>query len=191
MEKLCPCNIIVTEPSARRIGAVPSEEQSDGRGTIYKFMGTASELIEKLKEKKLKLITAESCTGGLIASTLTTIPGSSKVYDRGFVTYSNEAKTELLGVPKDLIEKYGAVSREVAEAMARGACREGRQDIAIAATGIAGPETSEHKPVGLVYLAICYQGKTRVLENHLTGTRIEIQTETVARAFDLVLSVIS
>ncbi len=151
-------------------------------------MGIAAELIKKLEAKKLKLVTAESCTGGLIAATIIAVPGSSKVFDRGFITYSNEAKTDLLCVPEELIKKHGAVSREVAEAMARGACSKG--NIAIAATGIAGPETSEHKPVGLVYLAVCYQGKTRVIENHISGSRIEIQAETVARAFDLILSVI-
>lgn len=153
-------------------------------------MSITSELIEKLKAKKLMLVTAESCTGGLIAATLTEIPGSSEVFDRGYITYSNEAKQELLGVPKELIEKHGAVSREVAEAMARGACRAGGERIAVSATGIAGPATSEHKPVGLVYVAVCYNGKTRVLENHLTGSRTDIQAETVARALDLVLSVI-
>jgi len=149
-------------------------------------MAHAQELIEKLLAKKLKLVTAESCTGGLIGATLTAIPGASKVFDHGFITYSNESKTALLGVPKALIAKHGAVSREVAESMARG----GGGDVAIATTGIAGPETSGHKPVGLIYLAVCYQGKTRVVELHLTGRREEIQAETVARAFELVLSVL-
>ena len=165
MEKLSPCNII-------------------------KFMATATELIERLKEKKLKLVTAESCTGGLIAATLTAIPGSSEVYDCGFIVYSNEAKIDLLGVPKELIKKHGAVSREVAESIARGACRKENTSISVAATGVAGPASSEHKPVGLVYIAVCYQGKVRVNENHLSGSRTEIQAETVSRAFDLILSVI-
>lgn len=154
-------------------------------------MHRAKELIEKLKEKNLMLVTAESCTGGLIASTITAIPGSSKVFDRGFVTYSNDSKHELLGVPKSLLEKHGAVSREVAESMARGACGNSKNAISIAVTGIAGPETSEHKPVGLVYIAICHEGKIRVIENHFSGNRLEIQAETVSRAFDYILSAIS
>ena len=149
-------------------------------------MANAQELIDRLAAKKLKLVTAESCTGGLIAATITAIPGASKVFDHGFITYSNESKIKLLSVPKELIEKCGAVSREVAEAMAKGA----GGDVAIAATGIAGPSTSEHKPVGLVYIAISHQGKTQAVELHLTGSREEIQAETVSRAFELVLAAV-
>jgi nicotinamide-nucleotide amidase len=153
-------------------------------------MQKTTDLLDKLKQKKLKLVSAESCTGGLLAATLTTIPGSSDVYDRGFITYSNEAKMEMLDVPRALIEKHGAVSAEVAAAMAKGALKNVSADIAIAITGIAGPKTSEHKPVGLVYIAVCHQGKTRIIENHLSGSRIEIQTEAVSRAFDLIGSVV-
>ncbi|MGD9668194.1 MAG: CinA family protein [Hyphomicrobiaceae bacterium] len=107
----------------------------------------------------LKITTAESCTGGLIAAILTEIPGSSDVFERGYVTYSNAAKTECLGVPANMIELHGAVSREVAQAMADGAASRARTDVAIAVTGIAGPGGgTAHKPVGLVHLAIHRKG---------------------------------
>ena len=93
-------------------------------------------------------------------------------------------------MPKDLIEKHGAVSREVAAALAEGAYHKSKADIAISTTGIAGPDTSDHKPVGLVYIGVCYNGSTRVIELHLSGNRKQIQTETVGHAFDLLLSVI-
>ncbi|MCA0434106.1 MAG: CinA family protein [Proteobacteria bacterium] len=115
---------------------------------------TASELVALLKTKKLMVATAESCTGGLVAAAITDVPGSSAVLDRGFVTYSNEAKTEMIGVPATLIRQHGAVSAEVAEAMARGAIAHSRADIAVAITGVAGPDGgSPEKPVGLVHFA--------------------------------------
>jgi nicotinamide-nucleotide amidase len=114
----------------------------------------ASELVALCTSAKLMIATAESCTGGLLAGTITEIPGSSGIFGWGVVTYSNEAKTELLGVPKELIDKHGAVSAEVAAAMAEGALARSGADIAVAVTGIAGPDGgSEEKPVGLVYLS--------------------------------------
>jgi nicotinamide-nucleotide amidase len=114
----------------------------------------AREIIERATERQRKIATAESCTGGLIAATLTEIAGSSAVVDRGLVTYSNEAKIDLLGVPAELIAAKGAVSEEVARAMAEGALARSRADVAVAVTGIAGPGggTAE-KPVGLVHFA--------------------------------------
>ena len=115
----------------------------------------AQQVLERCRAGKLMLATAESCTGGMIAAALTDIAGSSDVVERGFVTYSNEAKTEMLGVPADLIERVGAVSEEVAQAMAAGALAHAPVDLAIAVTGIAGPGGgSAEKPVGLVYLGI-------------------------------------
>jgi nicotinamide-nucleotide amidase len=114
----------------------------------------ASALLELCRARGLKIATAESCTGGLVAGALTDIAGSSDVVDRGFVTYSNEAKQQMLGVPAGTIEKYGAVSRETAEAMARGALGKAAADIVVAITGIAGPGGgSPGKPVGLVHFA--------------------------------------
>jgi nicotinamide-nucleotide amidase len=114
----------------------------------------AEKLLANARAKRLKIATAESCTGGLIASLLTEIAGSSDVFERGFVAYSNEAKEELLGVPHELLERFGAVSADVARAMALGALKHARADIAVAVTGVAGPGGgTEEKPVGLVHLS--------------------------------------
>jgi nicotinamide-nucleotide amidase len=116
-------------------------------------------VIEAARARGLKIATAESCTGGLVAGALTEIAGSSAVVDRGFVTYSNEAKQEMLGVPAETIEKHGAVSRETAEAMARGALGNANADIVVSITGIAGPGGgSKDKPVGLVHFAAASRG---------------------------------
>ena len=111
-------------------------------------------LLDLCKAKKLMVATAESCTGGLVAAALTDIAGSSAVVDRGFVTYTNEAKQQMLGVPSDTLARFGAVSRETAEAMVRGALGNANADIVVAVTGIAGPGGgSADKPVGLVHFA--------------------------------------
>jgi nicotinamide-nucleotide amidase len=118
-------------------------------------MSTAQRAFELLSVHGLKLATAESCTGGMLAAVITDIAGSSVVFDRGFVTYSNAAKVEMLSVPFDLITQSGAVSENVAMAMAQGALLHSAADIAIAITGIAGPSGgSAEKPVGLVHFAI-------------------------------------
>jgi nicotinamide-nucleotide amidase len=114
----------------------------------------AARLLDACRTGAKRIATAESCTGGLIAALLTEIPGSSDVVERGFVTYSNEAKIEMLGVPADLIAAHGAISEAVARAMAEGALLASKADIAISVTGVAGPGGgSEAKPVGLVHLA--------------------------------------
>jgi nicotinamide-nucleotide amidase len=145
----------------------------------------AADLLQHLKERKLTLATAESCTGGLIAATLTEISGSSDVVERGFVTYSNEAKTELLGVPMPLIATHGAVSEPVARAMAEGALAASRAQLAVAVTGIAGPGgATPTKPVGLVHLAVARRGgETRHERQVFPGDRKEVRLATVARAF--------
>jgi nicotinamide-nucleotide amidase len=114
----------------------------------------AEKLLRKARGLGLKIATAESCTGGLVAAALTSIAGSSDVFECGFVTYSNEAKAEMLGVDPALIEKHGAVSKEVAIAMAEGALRHSRASLTVAITGVAGPDGgSAEKPVGLVHIA--------------------------------------
>lgn len=114
----------------------------------------ATALLELCRRKKLRIATAESCTGGMIAATLTDIPGSSEVLDRGFVTYSNEAKQTMLGVPADTLRQFGAVSRATAEAMASGALAQSPAELAVSVTGIAGPGgATPGKPVGLVHFA--------------------------------------
>jgi nicotinamide-nucleotide amidase len=114
----------------------------------------ATTLLELCRRKSLHIATAESCTGGLVVAALTEIPGSSDVVERGFVTYSNEAKQTMLGVPADTLRSFGAVSRETAEAMARGALAHSPAELAISVTGVAGPGGgSPEKPVGLVHFA--------------------------------------
>ena len=148
----------------------------------------AERLLASCRAHGLKLATAESCTGGLIAATLTAIAGSSDVVDRGFVTYSNAAKVEMLGVPAELIAAVGAVSQEVAERMAEGAVGRSAADIAVAVTGVAGPGggTAE-KPVGLVWFALARRGRESRTERHLfPGDRRAVRLATVARALALI-----
>lgn len=119
----------------------------------------AAEILSLCSRHKFKLVTAESCTGGLIAAALTSSPGSSNVLDRGYVTYSNAAKIADLDVAVELIENHGAVSEEVARAMAKGAAETANVDVALAVTGIAGPGGgSPQKPVGLVHIAVAHRG---------------------------------
>jgi nicotinamide-nucleotide amidase len=121
----------------------------------------AKAVLDACGARGLKVATAESCTGGLVAGALTDIAGSSDVVDRGFITYSNQAKQQMLGVPAAIIEKHGAVSRETAEAMARGALGNADADLVVAVTGIAGPGGgSADKPVGLVYFAAASRSGT-------------------------------
>jgi len=130
----------------------------------------AHALLDLCRRKGLKLAAAESCTGGLLAATLTEIPGSSDVFERGFVTYSNEAKETMLGVPALILAMHGAVSRETAEAMARGALAHAPVELAAAITGIAGPGGAvEGKPVGLVHLAAAARSGRRILEERKYG----------------------
>jgi nicotinamide-nucleotide amidase len=147
----------------------------------------ASALLDELRARGLTLATAESCTGGLIAAALTEIAGSSDVVERGFVTYSNAAKTELLGVPPGLIAAHGAVSREVATAMAEGALQRSPAAVAVAVTGVAGPGGgSKEKPVGTVWLACARRDAETTAERRLfPGDRAAIRTATVLRAFEL------
>lgn len=137
---------------------------------------------------KLRLATAESCTGGLIAACLTEIPGSSDVLERGFVTYSDRAKTELLGVPQTLIKDKGAVSEEVARIMAEGALARAGVDLSVAVTGVAGPGGgTEAKPVGLVHIAASRKGRETIHEAHRFGAigRREIRMRSVEAALKL------
>src|SRR5450631_2020993 len=116
--------------------------------TDHFTIAAAAELIKLCVERKLTIATAESCTGGLVAGALTEVPGSSAVLDRGFVTYSNAAKQQMLGVSADILREHGAVSRQTVEAMARGALRAANTDVVVAITGIAGPDGgSADKPV--------------------------------------------
>ena len=150
-------------------------------------------IIERATELDIHIATAESCTGGLIAGALTEIAGSSAVVDRGFVTYSNEAKNELINVPMDVIERKGAVSATVARAMVAGALANSRAQLAVAVTGIAGPGGgTETKPVGLVYIAVqSLDGLAQVKEFKFADegatTRAQVREMTVHRALEMLL----
>ena len=152
-----------------------------------KLIDEAAALLAAYRTAGLRLATAESCTGGLVAAFLTEIPGSSDVVERGFVTYSNEAKTDLVGVPPDLLRAHGAVSAEVAGAMAEGALRHSRAQVAVAVTGIAGPGgATARKPVGLVFLAAARAGGPTLVERHrFIGARRAVRLAAVAAAFTL------
>lgn len=143
-------------------------------------------VVALLAKKNLKLTTAESCTGGMIASTLINVPGISDYYDEGYITYANKAKCKLLSVDEAVLKEKGAVSHEVAEMMARGAAKASGADVAIAVTGIAGPGGgTEEKPVGLVYIGCYLNGQVIVTENHFNGSRIEIRQKTTESALQL------
>jgi nicotinamide-nucleotide amidase len=152
------------------------------------LLSLAKTVLDAARAKKLRIATAESCTGGLIAGLLTEIPGSSDVLECGFVTYSNEAKEELLRVPKALIREYGAVSEAVACAMAEGAVANSSAQLAVAVTGIAGPGGgTKLKPVGLVHIAACRKGRPALHEEHRFGDigRTQVRLKTVEAALEL------
>lgn len=148
----------------------------------------AAELLATLRARSLTLATAESCTGGLIAAALTAIPGSSATVLAGYVTYSNEAKTRLVGVPAEMIAAHGAVSEPVARRMAEGALADAGADLAISCTGIAGPSGgSAAKPVGLVFIGCARHGMDTRVERHVfPGDRTAIRAATVDAAFALI-----
>jgi nicotinamide-nucleotide amidase len=146
----------------------------------------ATALLNSYRTKGLKLATAESCTGGLISALLTEISGSSDVFDCGFVTYSNESKIKLLGVEEKLIEQHGAVSEQVASAMAQGAINKTGADVAVAVTGIAGPTGgTKEKPVGLVFIAVATKNKITCEKNIFSGNRNDVRLQSVSKALDM------
>lgn len=147
-------------------------------------MTTAAQVLDVCKRRGLMLATAESCTGGLVAAALTAIPGSSAVVERGFVTYSNHAKAEMLGVPMALIDAHGAVSEPVARAMAEGALAHSHAQVAVAITGIAGPDGgSADKPVGLVHFAAARHGAATIARAHVfTGDREAVRAQATRTA---------
>ena len=150
----------------------------------------ASQVGARLQARHWMLAAAESCTGGWVAAALTAIAGSSAWFERGFVTYSNEAKTEMLGVPRELIERHGAVSEEVARAMAAGALRQSRAQIALSITGVAGPGGGTlTKPVGLVCFGWASGNLSQVVETkQFPGDREAVRRAAVMHALDGVLA---
>lgn len=143
-------------------------------------------VVDLLEERHLSVSTAESCTGGMLAARLINVPGVSNTYKSGYITYSNKAKRKVLGVKKSLLEKKGAVSEETAEAMAKGAAGISKADVAVAVTGIAGPDGgTKEKPVGLVYIACNVCGRVTVKRYHFSGNRAKIRETTVSNALIL------
>jgi nicotinamide-nucleotide amidase len=148
----------------------------------------ATRVLELCRARGLHVATAESCTGGLVAAALTEIPGSSDVVDRGFVTYSDDAKRAMLGVPAATLKRHGAVSAQTAKAMAAGALKNSRADLAVSITGIAGPGGgSKQKPVGLVYFAAASRDGRRIARKRLYGDigRRRVRLRSVAEALAL------
>lgn len=140
-----------------------------------------------LLEKNITLATAESCTGGLIASQVTEYPGISKIFGTGLVTYSNEAKINLLGIKKETLDTYGAVSNETAIEMCENLQKISQAMMCVSVTGIAGPDGgSDDKPVGLVYIGVCFDGKTDVYQYHFNGDRKVVQQKTANKVFHLI-----
>jgi nicotinamide-nucleotide amidase len=149
--------------------------------------GRAESLLQKCREAGVSVATVESCTGGLVIGSLTEIAGSSDVVDRGFVTYTNEAKNELVGVPLDLFPKVGAVSKEVARAMAAGGLARSNASIAVGITGVAGPGQSENKPAGLVHICASRKNGDTIHERcMLAGDRAAVRKASVLKAFELI-----
>ena len=155
------------------------------------LLSEARDLLAVARERNIRIATAESCTGGLIAGLLTEIPGSSDVVERGFVTYSNQAKEDLLGVPAELLHAHGAVSEPVCRAMAEGALKHSLAQLSVAVTGIAGPGGgSAEKPVGLVYIATARLGSEVLIRECRFGDigRAQVRLRTVEEALTLLRS---
>ncbi len=151
----------------------------------------AVEILEKLRAKKIKITCAESCTGGLVSALFTNIAGSSDVFERGFVVYSNQSKIEMLGVKEETIKNFGAVSEEVAKEMVLGALKNSKANIAIAITGIAGPKSDDtKKPVGLVYISIATKEKIRVQKFNFSGDRNQVRKASVAATLEMIFLIV-
>ena len=151
-------------------------------------MALIKKIVTSLKNKKLRLSTVESCTGGMLSSTITSVSGASKVFSLGLVTYSNQAKINMLKVSKKIIKKYGAVSHQCCFAMVNNLSKISKANICVSVTGIAGPKGgSKTKPVGLVFIGIKYGGKIKVYTfNFKNNSRLQIQKNTVKKALFLI-----
>ena len=149
---------------------------------------TMEEIVVKLlADRGFTITCAESCTGGLLSGRIINVPGVSDVYKAGFITYSNKAKRNLLGVKKNTLKKYGAVSKQTAREMAAGAAKAAKADVAVAVTGIAGPDGgTPEKPVGLVYIGCSVKGKVTVKKCRFSGNRGQIRESAVVAALKLV-----
>ena len=179
-----------TAEEARSLIVPVEEEVRDMFGPLVYGADVASMeavVLDLLKEKGLTLGTAESCTGGLVAKRMTDLPGSSAVFKGGVVSYTNGVKAGVLGVPQAMLDEFGAVSAQVARAMAQGARRVLGCDLAVSLTGVAGPDPDDrNNPVGLIYVALDTPEGTRVRELHLINGRARIRTVAATNAFDMV-----
>ena len=155
--------------------------------TVAETRRLAANLVSQYRNERLRLAIAESCTGGLLAGAITNIPGASEVLDRGFVAYSNESKQEMLHVPSALFVIHGAVSAEVAQAMAEGALNASRANCAISITGIAGPGGSLHKPEGLVFICMAHEGRAPIVRRFDYGVagRESVRRRSVLSALEM------
>lgn len=143
-------------------------------------------MIRKLTNRNMTITAAESCTGGLISSKLTDIPGASKVFHTGLITYANESKTKWLGVSRDILAKHGAVSRETVTAMVKGAAKATGADVAVAVSGIAGPDGgTPDKPAGTVWTAVLIKTELHVEKFYFTGGRIEVRKQAAGKIFEI------
>ena len=156
---------------------------------LLKTQSLKQKLYELLKEKNLKISTAESCTGGMIGACITSIPGISSYYEYGFVTYSNEAKQKLIGVKEETLNRFGAVSAQTVLEMAEGALIVSGSDIAVSVSGIAGPGGGTcEKPVGLVYIGLASKNKRLFNKFIFNGSRDEVRQQTVNMAFEMIIN---
>jgi len=185
--------IIASETGAERAQSLVDSTETAIReklgDAVYSVDGQPMEEVvgALLKQRRLKLSVAESCTGGLIGARITNIAGSSEYFERAAVTYSNPAKTEMLGVPGALLERYGSVSSEVAAAMARGIRQAAKTDLGLSVTGIAGPDGgTEQKPVGLVYTALASAQGVKTNEHRFLGNREHVRMKASQMALDMV-----
>lgn len=149
--------------------------------------GKEEQLVSLLRSRNLTITTAESCTGGRIAAAITAVPGSSHVFPGGIVSYCDRVKHQLLGVPQELLEQYTAVSEPVARAMAQGASRQLSTDLALSATGLAGPEGDGTQPVGTVFLGLYAGGETHCEHHVFPGDRAQVQEQATRRALEMAL----
>ena len=149
-----------------------------------------AEVVRLLKKKGLKICCVESCTGGLLAATLINVSGASAVIEQSYVTYSNEAKHKLVGVKKKTLKEHGAVSKKTAKEMAKGGAKAAGCPVCVSVTGVAGPDTEEGKPVGLVYVGIYYENDVTAYKLQLNGTRSEIRKKAVDKALSLIVKTV-
>lgn len=185
-----------SEDEAKKL-VKPVARQIKGMFPEYVYSTNADETLEEavvalLSKNGLSLTTAESCTGGLVSGTIVNVAGASEVFKGGYVTYSNKLKKNVIGVKKSTLEKYGAVSEQVAEEMAKGALEEAKADVAIATTGIAGPGGgSPEKPVGLVYIGCAVKNKVYVEKYNFSGNRNKVRQSAVVAALSMVRKYVS